>query len=235
MTIGEYVVILSGDDFFHDIHSFEKQVYVLEANKKYSACVVSFRKIWNSGEYVICHTPNLNASLYWSGAYTHISCYMFRKTVYNHGMFLERFCDDTGLEYSIALMGNWRYLDDVTFSYRQRDESIMHKVDEMELALIELLLFQDVCLKGRFKLSSLSRFSRPLNYVLDHWENIKEDKYQKYVYEGKKYHYDFISFLMTFSERSVLSRLGLTLYIRCTKLLGYIYWLCREACLVIRR
>lgn len=225
---GEYIIVLSGDDFFHDKFSFEKQVGFLDNNTKYTACVTAFRKVCDSGKEVICRLRRLNTVLYWSGDYIHISCFMFRREVYDQGRLLKRFCDDTGLAYSIAQSGKWVYINDVAFSYRQREKSIMHKSDELELMLCELLLFQDVCMKKGYSLSSLSRFSRPLNYVFDNKERLGEEQYKKYLQEGKQFKFDHIALILEFSNASCRWQLLIKVCIRFTKLLGFLFRIFRK-------
>ena len=97
---------------------------------------------------------------------------------------LKLFCDDVGLEFVLATTGNWKYDEKVVFAYYQRENSIMHKADDIELALLESLLYQDIkCWKGKtsilLKLASFSRlYSRVIFLRRNH---IRIDsKYNKY-------------------------------------------------------
>ena len=90
-------------------------------------------------------------------------------------------CDDTGLTYSIAIAGKWHTLPSVTMAYRQRDGSIMHKADKLELSIIELMLLQDVLNKKKMISGSLSRYYKPLSYCRKRRTHLKEEKYHKYI------------------------------------------------------
>lgn len=227
---GKYILVLSGDDYFNDRFCFEEQITLLH-REKCSACVAGYRKFWDSGKEIICRADRLPPFLYWSGSYMHLSCFMFKKEVFQKGLLLERFCDDTGMEYSIALLGKWVYLDKITFSYRQRNESIMHKADEMELALVELLLLQDICLKKRYQFSSWSRFSRPLNYVYDHKKELEDKKYQKYFTEADKNNYNMIGKMREYSKLPIVEKTVLYVQIRSTRMFAFIFKILRKAVL----
>lgn len=203
MAQGKYVICLSGDDYFTDQSSFEKQINFLEKDtkKKFSACITNFKKVWDDGKELSFPLKHLSPALYWSGNYLHLSCFMFRKEMYEQGMLLERFCDDTGLEFSLACMGKWKYVDIIAFAYRQREKSIMHDADIMELNILELLLLQDVLKKQKLRLSTLSRFAHPLKYVYDHNDKLKEDKYNKYLKDAEKYEYNILGCFLKFDEK----------------------------------
>ena len=208
---GEYAICLSGDDFFCDMTSFAKQAAVLDKAPRCVASIAGYQLFWNDGEVKPCRLNHFSPALYWSGAYLHLSCFMFRREAFLQGLFLERFCDDTGLEYSLALAGKWKYVDMVSFSYRQRDKSIMHEADRVELSLLELLLYQDVRQKRRFFFSTMSRFARPMRFLYSHREALSAVKYQKYLLSAQKYSHDFVGAVA--AAQSPWNRCGLLLQI----------------------
>ena len=107
--------------------------------------------------------------------------------------FLEDFCDDTGALFSILKSGRTKHIDIIGFAYRQRDKSIMHEADNMELAILELLLYQDILNAGGFRVSSLSRFSKAVNYAFKNRKSIGDQKYVVYREISKQKKNDIIS------------------------------------------
>ncbi|MBO5478799.1 MAG: glycosyltransferase family 2 protein [Clostridia bacterium] len=177
---GNYFCILSADDKFIDMNKFSFQINFLEEHKNYSSCYTDFKKFWNDeSEVVIKQKASISNSLFWAYKYVHISCFVFNRKVLN--FVLDNFCDDTGLIYSIFLAGKSKHLDKITFGYRQRDKSIMHEADKVELSIIELLLYNDILKKNKYLNSSLSRFSKPIKYLYDNRKQIENDKYKKYI------------------------------------------------------
>lgn len=182
IATGQYICVLSGDDYFVDMKRFREHTEFLDAHSKYSAVFSKYEEYHEknqksnvAGSYCNCR------NLFWSGMYAHISCFTFRKKVYEDKRFLDKMCDDTGLIYSIAIEGKWHILPSITMAYRQRDGSIMHKADELELFIIELMLMQDVLNKKKMIFSSLARFYKPFLYCKNRKTNLKEEKYYKYI------------------------------------------------------
>ncbi|MBR3352179.1 MAG: glycosyltransferase family 2 protein [Lachnospiraceae bacterium] len=227
MAKGEYIVILSGDDYYNDSTVFEKQIEILDSNKEYYSCVSGLRKFWSDRSEDCIFKP-MNESLYWSGAYTHISCFMFRKSIYDDGYFLNRFCDDTGLQYSIILAGKWNCLNKITFSYRQRSSSIMDSSDKTELALLELLMLQDIKHKNKLIASSLARFHKPLVLCFRERKELDGNKYKKYIDAAAKYDYDIINTLRTYDDASVIEKANTLITIMLSYVLFYYYKVARK-------
>lgn len=203
---GEYIICLSGDDWFCNPDSFNMQMQTLENDKrkKYSAAVAGFKMVWNDSKEETAPMYRLPPYIFWSGVYIHISCFMFRREVYDKKALLKRFCDDTGLIYSIACMGKFYYIRNVAFAYRQRDKSIVHEADKLELSILELMLMQDIFIKGKFIIPSLSRFALPLWYTYRNRHKLTEPRYEKYVLNSKKYKFDIIGRIIS-SDSSCLS------------------------------
>lgn len=214
MAEGKYIICLSGDDYFNNRTVFAHHIRILEEGKQsIAATVTDFQYVWNDGERCVNRNRRRNTSIYWSGEYIHISCFMFRREVYDKCLLLDRFCDDTGLEYSIACYGDFKYIPVNGFSYRQRDNSITRKSDELELNIMELLLFQDTLNKGRFKRSSLSRFAKPLVYVYHNRERLDSEKYQKYFESSMQYNNDILKKLKVYDKSKISERVAIRLFI----------------------
>lgn len=222
---GEYIICLSGDDYFNDSNALKKQLDFLmnDITKKYSACITNFRKVWDDGQEELMRQVKLPEELYWSGSYIHLSCFMFRKEVYEQNKLLERFCDDTGLEYSLIKCGKWKYLNDVAFSYRQRDKSIMHEADILELSIIELLLYQDILNKYKKENYSRSRFFRPLKYVFDNRRQLNDEKYRKYVLDASKYQNNIIDRIKKYDEGTFIQKIRFHIELRWSQFLAKMY------------
>jgi len=146
--------------------------------------------------------------------HSHISCFAFRKKALNY--LLNRFCDDVGLIFSILRAGKTHAMSEKMFSYRQRQGSIMNKADKLELCIIELMLFQDVTNAGGFRLTSLSRFAKPLEYVYLNKELLADSKYNKYINDSLKYPNDYLTFIRNNSN-------GIRMLIRTAKMYGLVF------------
>lgn len=183
---GEYITVISGDDVNTVPNRYLKQVKYLDNNIKYSSCYIDYKKFWNDGsEENFRLRASINERIFWAVQYVHISCFVFRRDCLNN--ILNRFCDDTGLIYSILVTGKSKHLNVNGFGYRQRDKSIMHEADRVELSLLEIALFQDCLNHGLMKRSSLSRFCRPLRYLRANRSSIVAGKYNKYILDCNKY------------------------------------------------
>lgn len=79
---GQYLMILSGDDFFCDRNKFSKQIQFLDNNSQYVACYSDFTKFWsyNKKTLVKQEYQHSNAT-FWSGCYVHISSFAFRNNI----------------------------------------------------------------------------------------------------------------------------------------------------------
>lgn len=186
MAKGKYINILSADDFFCDNQKFLKSIDLLEKDKgsRYAAVVSQYKMVWDDGREKPIKSPKISAKLSWSGLYIHISCFIFRSDVYKNKLLLPRFCDDAGLVFSIALLGEFLYVDDVMFTYRQRAESIMHKSDEFELCILHLLLLQDILNTGKCISSSFARMKNSVVFVSKNRNYLSCEQYKKYIYNA---------------------------------------------------
>lgn len=204
MAKGKYLNLVSGDDYFVDMNYFQRAIGFLEENKSYSAYLSSFYCVYPDGtkEYNDLRTEARFS--FWHQQYIHCSCFVFRQLP--KSTLLNSFCDDCGLQYSIALNGNLKYTNEYVFAYRQREKSIMHSNDREELDILEMLLFQDVLNK---KIPSISKFYAwfclyiisfrhfrgPFLTLYKKRGSLITEKYEKYAFYSKQYGNDVVSSL----------------------------------------
>ncbi len=222
MSKGEYITLLSGDDLFVDMYKFDKQISFLDKNKEYVSCYTGYKKFWNDGkEEQLCIARNVSRVTFWSKCYVHISSFVFRREVEKY--LLDRFCDDTGLIYSIFRCGKSIQIPDISFGYRQRDASIIHNSDDLELNIMELALLQDIKNKKGYMYSSLARFSQPLKYVYKHRKKLNEKKYLKYIKDCENYEHNYLGKMNNYDKLNFGEKFQLNLMIYSSIILKYIF------------
>ncbi|MCQ2241391.1 glycosyltransferase family 2 protein [Treponema sp.] len=211
MSEGQYLNVVSGDDYFIDKTFYQKSINFLDNHKSYSAYISSFCMTYPDGsveDYVITSKKRFS---FWYKQYVHLSCFVF-KNLKNDNVLLNSFCDDCGLQYSIGLNGKLKYTEDVTFAYRQREKSIMHSNDREELDICEMMLFQDILNKKLPSLSksfaffklyilSLLHFKGPFLSLYGKRGRLDEEKYQKYTSFFSKFGNDLIGSLIRPNEK----------------------------------
>ncbi len=220
---GKYCYILSGDDYICDPQFLIKSLEVLNENEKYSSTVAkSYTLIWPDSTKKDIHVPSITPKLYWTGSYSHISCFVFRKEIALKNI-LDRFFDDTGLEYSLINKTNtWKYLDYTAFYYRQRDKSIMHSSNQTELSIIELMLCQD-CLNQKKNIGSsyiYPRFSSSLNYLFTNRHELTDLKYKKYIDSCNRFKNNILKELLDYDHNNILKKSKLLFLLGYSKYLS---------------
>ena len=176
---GEYLCVLSGDDYYCTDDKLSRQLRFLEGNGKYASCYTDYAMVWDDGSSeVFEQRASRNRFLFWSGIYVHISCFLFRRSVLDN--LLGRFCDDTGLIFSILKTGPTKHIATIGFAYRQRDKSIVHSADRLEKSIMELLLYQDVLDSKGFRCTSLARFGPHMRACYQRRGQMFDEKYGKY-------------------------------------------------------
>ena len=209
MASGEYFAVLSGDDYYTSSASISDAVEFLENNREYFAYVSGFQRVDEAGNIIDEHFPNRqNRSMYWSGNYIHISCFVFRNI--KDVDLLERMNDDTGLEYVLAGMGKWKFGKEIALAYRQREKSIQHEVDNIELSILEVMIFQDVLNYNKqiYSHATLARFYKPIVHLLNHRSELLDNKYRKYILSCEKFNNDILKQIIDGSfSRSLLFRM----------------------------
>ncbi len=205
LSTGDYLMVMSGDDLLVDEDKCKTQLDFLEQAPGYSASYTNYMKFWDSGEQEIMNNYQLGSNaLFWSRFYAHITCFVFRRTVLEN--LTKTFCDDTGLIFSILKTGKIRYLPIVAFGYRQRPVSIMSSSNEMELNLLELLLLQDLLESKGYFFSSLSRCSKPLDFVYKNRGLLTDRKYEKYLIHSREYKFNIIEMMRGYNTLNLGGR-----------------------------
>lgn len=222
MASGEYCVILSGDDYFYEGKFFEKGIQFLDSHSDYVTYVGGYEKVWPDQPSVKFYSE-FPPKLYWAGKYIHLSAFLFKKSVFDQGAFLQRFCDDVGLVYSLAFSGKWKYDKHIVLAYRQRSSSIMHTVDQMEFRMVELMILQDILCKGYLYSQSMAHFSKSLWYVFKNRNNISDVKYQKYVKNCQQYTHNVIQQLYEYDSYSVLKKISIYTKLMYAKTMAFVY------------
>lgn len=177
---GKYITILSADDYYLNETKLYQQYDFLEKNCNYFSCFINY-SIDNGISVQRNHTlryPSLR-KLFWSRYYVHASCFMFRNINFENR--LNRFCDDIGLIYSLFLLGRTKYINDNSFAYRQRIDSIMHKQDIVEKNINELISLQDCLNRKKYFFSTLSRYRNSLMFLFNNRKKLNNNKYEKYM------------------------------------------------------
>ena len=189
---GEYLTVLSGDDFWCDNMKWHRQVFFLDNNQKHASCYTDFKYFWSDDREELRYTyDHLARAELWSGYYyVHISCFVFRRDVLLH--VLDRFCDDTGLIFSIFKAGKTKHIKGVSFAYRQRDGSIMHEAKRLELNVLEVALFQDIRNSGGYIASSYAKYALSLLYVYRHRAELERKLFNKYFCFCEDYPNNFL-------------------------------------------
>lgn len=215
MARGEYLTLLSGDDYYCDLNKFARQVSFLDGHPEYVACWTGYKKIREDGREIPYDVPAyVGSQTFWGLKYLHISCFVFRRSVREE--LLNRFCDDTGLLYSILSSGKSTLSTtpppcglQVSFVYRQRPKSIMSEADPIELDILELMLFQDTSNHGKLMAGSLARFARPLRRLFRQRARLSEAKYRKYAENCAQYPNNYFDRFSRYDKLPISGKLAL--------------------------
>ncbi len=227
MARGEYLHILSGDDYLYPGDFFSKGVAYLDSHPGYCAYVGAYDMVWEKRrEHIALNFP---VSIYWGGAYIHISAFLFRKSIVDSGALLRRFCDDTGLSYSLAFSGKWKFTAQTVFAYRQREQSITHASDPLQLSIVELMLLQDTLCKGKQKGRCLARFWKPAWYVYRNRQQAAQEKYRKYRDNCSRYPQDILGKLVGFDSLDQKEQRSLKILLLRMRLLHGTYYVLLRA------
>lgn len=225
---GRYICLLSADDYYMDDLLFEKEMYFLKKNNDYVSVACGYRKQWPNGKYEEMIHRGRISTLFWSGGYLHISCFLIKANVFHSKNFLPRLCDDTGMLYTIIASGKCKCLPFVGMVYRQREGSIMHKADRIELDLLELLLYQDIQNVGALPFSSMSRFARPINYIFSHRKELNKPQYKKYLKETSRLDKSIIKDIINYEKSTIVSKTQMIFFCGMCRILGLVTGLIRR-------
>ena len=232
MAKGKYICLLSGDDYFCDDKKIEDAVIHLEEMPTCSAYVSGYQKVYSNGniEKRFSHFPS---KLFLSGAYLHVSCFCFRREVYDKKRICPRFCDDVGLLFSIAAIGRFAYANTITFAYRQREKSIMHEAKKLELDMMEVLLLQDCLCEKLFCKEAKSRFYKPLMQCYHSRKEIA--KYPNLLQNSKVLSHDIIGFLNEYDSQSFLAKVKFHFFLLSAFFEHFYYKCIRKAYSILNR
>lgn len=222
MAAGEYCVILSGDDYFYEGEFFNRAIEFLDNNSDYVAYVGGYEKVWSDQPSVQFYSEYMPKQ-YWAGQYIHLTSFLFRKSVFSQGAFLQRFCDDVGLVYSLAFSGKWKYDKHMVFAYRQRSSSIMHTADQMEFRIVELMILQDVLCKGFLYSQSMAHFSKSLWYVFTHRDKLGDEKYKKYLKNCEQYDNNIVRHLYEYDDYGLREKARIYMQLIYAKAIAFAY------------
>lgn len=218
MARGEYLAVLSGDDRFCDPERFSTDIAFLDTHPQYIACASDFKLFHDDGTEQPYEWYGFSPTVSWGGAYVHVSCFTFRRRVYEEGL-LRYFCDDCGLVYSIGCCGDWCYRRKTTFAYRQRNQSIMHDAKKIELQMMELLLLEDVLQNGRgMRMATWAHFASPLVGTFFQRSHLRDTpRCREYLQLSAQQTPDLLNTMAEFASRPIGQRL------RC---LSQLLWAC---------
>lgn len=227
MCNGEYISILSGDDYFCDIKKFQRQVDILDSNRTYIANYSNYKYVYPDEIEKYINIKKTSNSILWSGFYVHISCFIFRKKIFIEDKLLKNFCDDTGLMYSLLCNGKISKDNNTTFCYFQRHNSIMHDSDNLELYLVELLMFEDILTKKMgFYHSSISRFFKPMWVCFYNRKKIIDNqKFDKYL--KKRDLNSIITNIIFFDSKPLLKRMKTIMFLSSSAVLYFYFKIIR--------
>ena len=184
---GKYFLCLDGDDYFCDDEKFYDAVSFLESHKNYVGYMSGYKWAYPDGRKICYYSDNYPRSVFWSGMYIPVSSCVFSRRVYDDGYILNQLCSDTAITFAILSAGKVYFTDKITYAYRQREESMSHTSNELELKVLELMLFQECLCSGRMKWSSCSRYYFFLNFVYVNRRELHKSLYSKYLNICEKY------------------------------------------------
>lgn len=220
---GEYAMVLSADDVISE-NKLRIQSEYLEKNTDKIGCFCPFKMFWDNGESNKCKVINASNKVLWSTKYIHISCFLFR---YRNINLLDRFCDDTGMYYSIIKSGSVGCINKVMFKYRQRDNSIMHNMDKLQLDIVEILLFQDILNSKEYKKRDKIKFARPLLRLLKNRKDIGNPLYEKYRINSSLYSNDILNMIYNYDNMEFSKKLHILSLVFFSNL-GFFYFKFKE-------
>ena len=198
---GDYLVILSGDDYFIDNAKIEKAVNFLSQNPEYSCYITGFKysRAYEEDSWPIFQSK----ALYWSGGYLHISCFVFCRPQ----KLLDRFCDDTDLVYSLLPGGKWKFKNELSFVYYQRNDGIMGQSKENDLIIVDVMLYQDILNGERYyNHSTRARFFGPVVQLFRRRQILGRPEYRKYLENSKQYGHDLLGIFADYDKSSLFGK-----------------------------
>ena len=187
---GDYCTILSADDFFCDNTKFVTAMTFLDNHSDYFSYVSGFR--YNKKVKV---PDSYSSFMFWTHLnYFHISCFVFRRI--DPSLLLDRYCDDTGMLYSILKQGKCKSDNKITFEYFRRDESISNSSTRCELLINEAMIIQDILndrnLAFGFRFATKSREFWAIKELYACRNLLKDKLFLRYLLNCSQYKNDIV-------------------------------------------
>ena len=200
---GKYFACLDGDDYFCDDEKFSDAINFLEAHENYSGYMSGYKWAYPDGTEKIYRSEYCYPrSIFWSGMYIHVSSCVFRRDVCDKGYILNRSCSDTAITFAVLSAGKIHFTNKITFAYRQREGSMSHKPNQLELNMLELMLFQECLCSGRMKWSSCSRYYPPLRFVCTNRRELQNASYAKYFKSCEQYDNNVLGAILNYDTNT---------------------------------
>ena len=187
---GDYCTILSADDFFCDNTKFITAMTFLDNHSDYFSYVTGFR--YNKKVNI---PDSYSSFMFWAHPdYFHISCFVFRRI--DPSLLLERYCDDTGMLYSILKQGKYKSDNKITFEYFHRDDSITNSSSRCELLINEAMIIQDILndrnLDFGFRFATKSREFWAVKELYACRNLLKDKRFLRYLLNCSQYKNDIV-------------------------------------------
>ena len=210
---GEYLIIMDGDDIFLNRHSFQKQADFLDRNPQYAACYTDFELFSADGKKEV-RTVNydaMNNSVFWANLYVHLTCFMFRRQVLAY--FIPLFVNDCMALFSILKTGKIYHISDLSFGYRQLNNSMYHSFNYVEKCVREILVVQVIKNTGGYNFSTCARYKDHVFTVFENRNELSQEKYQKYFRHSNKYKNDYLQKFKDYDNANIFGKLGINLFL----------------------
>lgn len=196
---GKYLCIIAGDDYYTDTTFLTSMYYYLENNPIYLSCHTANLFDYGNGNNTLA-APILDYgnSLFYATYYKHISTFFFNRKCLNN--LIDDIFDDTGLSFTIYVSGPSKYINTITYAYRQRNDSIWNASDPLERIIVNVILFE-ICYKtNKFVDETLSLYYRTLNECYKKKKQLHEKKYKKYFEYSKEHNLHFLQDMVAASN-----------------------------------
>lgn len=183
---GKYLCVISGDDYYTDTTFLTSMYYYLENNPTYLSAHTGYILDRGDGNNMpIAPIYDYGNGLFYATYYKHISTFFFNKKCLNN--LIDDIFDDTGLSFSIYTSGPAKYINTISFAYRQRDNSIWNTSNKLEQIAINVILFELCCKTGKLANESLSLYYITLDKCFNNKDHLCEKKYKKYITYSKEH------------------------------------------------
>lgn len=205
LSSGEYLLLIDGDDLITR-DKLRLQIDFLDNHKEYIACFTDMVWFWDNGikiEYRFNYPTVLN-SVFWGNIYMHFSCFVFRREVIHN--FVPYNINDSIATFAILKTGKIYHLPFTTFLYRQRNDSLMHRIDPLENRVNEVLFFQFIRSSGGFHGSTLAKYKPRIYKVFKDRERLADDEFSKYMQFDDYLKNDYLKMMRDYNNSNIVSK-----------------------------